>query len=197
MGRKPHFNQEQFLDAALDLLARDGPRAVTVRDVADRINAPIGSVYHRFPSRGVLLAQLWLRTVSLFQAGFLAALSRDDGPAAALHTPRWVRGHFREGKVLLLYRRDELVSGPWPEEVRARALELSDELTSGLRGFIRRKGVRADQAALERLFFVLIDVPYGAVRRRLEQNQEIPEYLDEFIIETYRALMETWKGETR
>ena len=189
MGRKPQFKHSQFLDAALDLLAKDGPRGVTIQAVAAGIGAPVGSVYHRFASRDLLLAELWLRTVSRFQAGFLEALARDDGPAAALFTSGWVRGHYAEGKVLLLYRRDELVTGPWPEEVQARALELAAELSTGIRGFIRRQGRRADRATVERFLFALIDVPYGAVRRRLEQDGDLPKYLDDFIIEAYQAVM--------
>jgi len=39
----------------------------------------------------MLLAELWLATALAFQKGFVAAIKRGDGLAAALDTPTWVR----------------------------------------------------------------------------------------------------------
>ena len=57
MGR-PKFNDGDFLDAALAVAAEQGPTAVTVGSIAARLKAPIGSFYHRFASRDVLLGEL-------------------------------------------------------------------------------------------------------------------------------------------
>lgn len=80
--------------------------------------APSGSVYHRFGSRDLLLAKLWVRTVTRFQAGFLSALDDDDldeaAIGAALHVVRWAREHPHESTVLLMHRRSQLATD-WPE----------------------------------------------------------------------------------
>ena len=55
--------------------------AVTVASVTQHLGAPIGSFYHRFASRDVLLAELWLTTVLAFQEGFVAAIEISDGLA--------------------------------------------------------------------------------------------------------------------
>jgi AcrR family transcriptional regulator len=66
MGRA-HFEHADFLDAARTLAIEHGPAAVTVGSVTQHLGAPIGSFYHRFASRDVLLAELWLTTVLAFQ----------------------------------------------------------------------------------------------------------------------------------
>jgi len=62
-----------------------------------------GSFYYRFPSRDVLLAELWLATALAFQQGFVAAIKAGDGLTAALHTPIWVRAHLDDARVFLLH----------------------------------------------------------------------------------------------
>src|SRR5207237_563587 len=71
---RPKFADRDFLDAALAIAAERGPLAATVGAIAERLGAPVGSFYHRFPSRDVLLGELWLRTVLDFQQGITAAL---------------------------------------------------------------------------------------------------------------------------
>jgi AcrR family transcriptional regulator len=95
MGR-PHFEHADFLDAARTLATEHGPAGVTVGSVTQHLGAPIGSFYHRFASRDVLLAELWLTTVLAFQEEFVAAIEAGDGLAAALHTPRWARANLTE-----------------------------------------------------------------------------------------------------
>src|SRR6202140_4585271 len=109
------FEYVDFLTAARDLAAQRGPTAVTVASVTERLRAPSGSFYYRFASRDVLLAELWLPPPLAFQNGFVAAIKRGDGLAAALHTPTWVRAHGGDARFFLLYHRNDFVQGVWPQ----------------------------------------------------------------------------------
>lgn len=187
MGRKPYFGREDFLNAALDIVSETGPGSLTVAALAARIKAPVGSVYHRFMSREVLLAELWIRIASSFQQGFLEALER-DGLDAALYTARWARAHLNEGRVLLLYRREELVSGSWPEDVKEHAAKLSGDLNKGLLSFARKNFGSASKENVRRAVFALIDVPLAAVKMHLQKGEPPPEFLDDLIGKNYAAV---------
>jgi AcrR family transcriptional regulator len=188
MGRKARYDKEQFMLGALKLLAKRGPAGVTINAVAEEIGAPIGSVYHRFVSRDVLLAELWLRVVESFQREFLSAVEGGDGLEAALHTPRWVRKHPKEGRVLLLHRRDDFSRSEWPDDIKSQAVNCMEEFNAGIRSFVRKKFGRISKRNMERTVFVLIDVPRAAVRRYLEAGEVPPEIVDELIRDTYYAI---------
>ncbi|MEW6529261.1 MAG: TetR/AcrR family transcriptional regulator [Thermodesulfobacteriota bacterium] len=189
MGRSAKYTAEQFVDAALELVADRGPSAVTISAVAGKLRAPVGSVYHRFTSRDVLLAKLWLRTVRSFQLGFLDALRRGDGLEAALYTLQWVRAHPKEGKLLLLYRREELVSGPWPQEIQSVAADLTAELDSAIKDFTQHLFAEVSKETLLRTVFALVDVPYAAVRRSLLAGESPPIELDDLVSTTYQSIL--------
>src|SRR5947208_8152007 len=123
MGR-PKFADGDFLDAALAIAAESGPPAVTVGAITERLGAPVGSFYHRFASRDLVLGELWLRTVLDFQHGISAALDAGDGLKAALHTPVWARGDLDNARLLLMYDRRDFVQGEWPRELRARVADM-------------------------------------------------------------------------
>ncbi|MBN2686914.1 MAG: TetR/AcrR family transcriptional regulator [Deltaproteobacteria bacterium] len=188
MGRKARYDKEQFIGGALKILAERGPAGVTMNAVAEETGAPIGSVYHRFVSRDVLMAELWFQVVESFQRGFLIALEQGDGLEAALHTPRWVREHPKEGRVLLLHRRDDFSRGEWPDDIKAHAVSLAAELRKGIRSFVRKKFGRMSKRAMDRTVFVLVDAPHAAVRRYLESDEVPPDIVDELIRETYYAV---------
>lgn len=183
MGRPPKFDRDTLLDAAVVLVARGGPTAVTAAALAEATGAPSGSIYHRFTSIEALLAELWVRTVERFQTGFVAALEH-DAIEAAVHTPRWSREHLAEARVLLLHRRSELAS-TFP----ARLDALRDEGTAAMRVFVRRNFGRSSERAMETARFALIDVPYGAVRRHLVAGHAPPPLVDELVAQTARALL--------
>lgn len=184
MGRPAKFDEGRILDAALAVAAEDGPGAATIGAIAKRLGAPSGSLYHRFGSRDLLLASLWIRTVRRFQGGYVAALGRGDAEAAALHTPRWSRERPDEAAVLLLYRRQDLAA-TWPTELADDLGALNAEVTRALDGFIaRHAGVER-----ERLVFATIDVPYGAVRRHLLDGRPPPAIVDELVAATCRAVL--------
>src|SRR5438477_10647306 len=140
---RPKFADRDFLDAALAMAAEGGRLAATVGAIAERLGAPVGSFYHRFPSRDVLLGELWLRTVLDFQQGITAALDAGDGLRAALHTPQWVRTHLDEARVLLPYNRDDFLQGGWPEALRDGVAAQTRHLKSGLSRVAQRVFGRA------------------------------------------------------
>lgn len=188
MGRKAHFKRDEFMDAALRLVAQGGPGALTVSALAGGMKAPIGSVYHRFPSRDVILAELWIRAVEQFQRGFLEALAC-NGLLASLYTAEWVRKHPNEGRLLLLYRREELFSGDWPEHLKDDVARLSREMDSGIRSFAQKRFGSLTKESLRRSTFALVDVPLAAVRQYLQKGQPPPGIVDELIRETYLAII--------
>lgn len=189
MGRNARFTNDQFVDAALRIAAGQGPAAVTIAAVAGDIGAPVGSIYHRFLSRDILLAEVCLKVVSSFQEEFLDLLEKDEGLEAALHTPRWVRKHPAEARIILLYRREEMVAGEWPEELKAKAFTAQRRLDAGIAGFTARTFGSAGRKEMDRAVFAMIDVPYGAVVRHIRQGRRPPKDIDDFIRQTYSAIM--------
>lgn len=189
MGRPAKFTREDILAAALEITAESGPGAVTMAALAARLGAPTGSLYHRFASRDLLLADLWIHGVRRFQRGFVEALAADDALAAALHTPRWCRSHPARARLLLLHRRQDVVAD-WPERLGPEAELLERERTDALSDFAaRHPGLDP-----ETLAFATVDVPYGAVRRHLLAGRRPPEAVDELIITTCCALLPPSQG---
>src|SRR5258708_34092138 len=105
----PKFSHDDFLGAALAMIAERGAAGVTVASVCERLKSPTGSFYHRFASRDVLLGSLWLRAVLEFQTGVRTALEAGDGPAPPLHTPAWVGKTPAHARPLLPYARTDFV----------------------------------------------------------------------------------------
>ena len=188
MGRKAHFKHDEFIDAAMRMVADKGPSSLTVSALASGMKAPIGSVYHRFPSRNVLLAQLWIRIVESFQRGFLETLEH-DGLSAALYAVGWVREHPDEARVLLLHRREELVSGPWPAQLKDDAARLTQEMDAGIRRFAEKHFGSLSLEALRRAAFALTDVPLAALRPHVERGEQPPEFIGHLVRETYLTVM--------
>jgi AcrR family transcriptional regulator len=170
-----------FKNAALAIAAERGPLAVTVGAITERLKAPTGSFYHRFASRDVLLGELWLQTVIDFQQGMKAALDAGDGLAAALHTPAWVRENLDEGRLLLLYHRDDFVQGEWPQTLRDRVSAQTERMTDGFARAARLIFGRAGPGEVRRARFLLAEVPVAAVRRHLERREPPPPIVDELI----------------
>jgi AcrR family transcriptional regulator len=185
----PAFHSSDFLDAALALAAEHGPSAVTVAAISARLKAPTGSFYHRFASRDALLAELWFKTVLAFQEGIEAALDAGDGLRAALHTPAWVRQHLDEGRLLLLYHRDDFVHGDWPQTVLDGLAEQGRRGQARLKKFARETFGRAGPHELRRAQFILAEVPVAAVRQHLIRREPPPKIVDELITTTWHAVV--------
>jgi AcrR family transcriptional regulator len=192
VGRPAKFDTEQMLDAAAGLIANGGPGQATVAAIAQRLGAPSGSIYHRFESRDLLLARLWIRTIHRAQAGFLDALGLDDlhraATQAALHIPKWSRTHLAEATVLLLYRREDLAAS-WPEDLGSEVSNLNVDLAAAMRSFTKRRFGRVTDRKLQAVTFALADVPYAACRRYLLAGRAPPAVVDDLVLKACDATL--------
>src|SRR5215471_551257 len=193
MPRRAKFDEEQILASTTGLVAADGPAATSMAAIAGALRAPMGSIYHRFPSRDVLLGEVWLRAATSFQDGYFDILGRPvaraAGLAAALYLPQRVRVNLAEARILLLYRREDFLAPNWPEELRARAAGLQRQVDGGLQGFSRRLFGRADHKTLRLVTYALLDAPLAAVRRHVAADEIPPDHVDALIRATYFATL--------
>jgi AcrR family transcriptional regulator len=184
MPRPARYTADALLDAAAELLAADGPAAVTMSAVARSTGAPSGSVYHRFPTRGALCGELWVRTEERFQQELIQALSRDGDPqqrcvAGALRVVQWCREYPVEAQVLLAGP-DDLGPGEWPDTVTGRRKRLQRKLRKVLAELPGDSG---------RVSAAIMDVPYAIVRRHLRARQVIPAGADDIVVDCAKALI--------
>jgi len=193
MSRAPQFDQAQILDAAERLIARHGPSGATVGAIAQAVGAPTGSIYHRFDSRDVLLAKVWLGAARAFQTAFFERLAgpapREAGLAAALYMAQRVRELPREARLLLLHRREDFVDRGWPANMRRRAERLGRQVETELRAFSSRLCGRQDARTVRSIAYALVEAPVAAVRRHVAAEESPPAYVDGLIRTTYEAVI--------
>ncbi|MFP3987010.1 TetR/AcrR family transcriptional regulator [Streptomyces sp. E11-3] len=192
MARPPQYDIHRLLDAALALAADAGPPAVTMAAVAKAAGAPSGSVYHRFPSRAALLAQLWLRTVERFQEGWFAVLESEDDPrraaaASSRHVVAWCRGHRAEAAVLL-YGAADFGRDGWPQEYVRRMDEGNRRVRDALGALGASLGARG-QLEADRIALAVLDLPVTVVRRQLRSGAPIEARTEELAEQSTLALL--------
>ncbi|MHA0285974.1 TetR/AcrR family transcriptional regulator [Mycobacterium sp. C3-094] len=187
MPRPARYTVDVLLDAAADLLASDGPGAVTMSAVARSTGAPSGSVYHRFPTRAALCGELWVRTEERLLDALSEVLDGDSGSdgdpahrgvAGALGVLGWCRAHPIEAHVLLTGPA-QLGLEDWPDHLVGRRKRLQRRLKKVL-GEIPGDTARVSAA--------VIDVPYAIVRRHLGARQAIPAAAEAIVEDCARAL---------
>lgn len=210
MARPPRFSADELLDAALRLAAAGGPAHVTMSAVAADAGAPSGSVYHRFPGRPALLAELWLRTAESFQDGYLAALGLDPSPApnpgespdispdispdplaaarsAARHVVSWCRAHPAEAAVLR-YGADDFGRADWSAQHRRRADEGDRRVRDAVAALAAALGARTPHD-VERVALAVVELPYAVVRRHLRGASGLPAYAEALAEESAAVLL--------
>jgi AcrR family transcriptional regulator len=191
MGRPATHTTAQFLDAATTLFAEGGARAVTMAATAKAAGAPNGSIYHRFPDRPALLAELWLRTLRDFQDLFAATLgdaaSVDAAVEAATSVVRWCRKHPKGARVLDAGKQ---AFGPadWAPAAVAAVTAAEEEL---------RKVVKHATTTLppltgctdEDVVLALVEIPRAVVHRYLSTGRTPPPKAADLVERTVRKLL--------
>jgi AcrR family transcriptional regulator len=192
MGRPAHISEEDLLNAAMRVAARLGPARATVAAIAQEAGVPIGSVYHRVPSRQALLANCWVEAAERFGSRFLSQLEASSSleavAEAALVTPHFAREDHAAAVLLLACRREDFLEQA-PEETRAKAASLTGNLQKGIAESARRL-LPGDPKARERMAVALIGIPYGAVRVFLPQAIP-PAELDRVITAAAKAALQS------
>ena len=187
--RPARFSDDDVLDAALACVARGGGE-VTIQQVSAELGGPIGSIYHRFASREVLLARLWLRSVRRFQAGVLPLAEHGDPHQAlleiALHVPRYCRDHPDEARSLTLHRQDRLLAD-CPPGLEDDVAELNTELLRVSKTLTRRRYGNAQRPALTLVAMATRAGPYGFVRPYL--GQAVPAVVDDVVAASSDAIL--------
>src|SRR5262245_1241779 len=193
----PKFSEQDFLGAALAIIAERGVASGTVASVGQRLGSPTGSFYHRLASRDVLLGSLWLRAVLEFQAGIGAALEAGDGLRAALHTPAWVRKHPDNARLLLLYDRKDFLQGKWPAELRESVAEMDGRMAAGSRRWARAIFGKEGREEVRLAQFLISELPVALVRQHLLRGEPPPSLVDRIIRATWRAVLADYRSGKR
>ena len=185
MPRPRSHSPDAVLDAARAIVLRNGARAATVAAIARASGAPTGSLYHAFGSRDALLTAAWERAARRSQAAWVQAAERPDpveaGAAMALSLLAFAREQRDDCRLLLGMRVEDLVDGPAPdyETVNAPVVETVEALARRIGG----------PAARERVALATVDLPYGAIRRRLLGGKPPPPALDDPVAAAVRAIL--------
>jgi AcrR family transcriptional regulator len=190
----PKYSEEDFLGAALAIVAERGVLEVTVAAVSERLGSPTGSFYHRFASRDALLGSLWLRAVLQFQAGMAAALEAGDGLKAALHTPAWVRKHPDEARLLLLYDRKDFLHGEWPRDLRERVADMTQRMESASRRWARVIFGKDGRDEIRLAQFLISELPVAVVRQHLVRGERPPPLVDRIVRAAYEAVLADYRS---
>lgn len=183
MGRPSRYTAADLVRAVQELATQQSPAEVTISAVSRAAGAPVGSIYHRFPSQAALLGAAWLDALEAFQAGFIPALEDpgEPGLAACTHTLRFSRAEPARARVLVLHRARDFGSQEWPPEDRERSRRLATELDAALGAFASRHLGAPGGEAWRRATFAVLDVPYAAVHRYLAVGVEPPPQIDAYL----------------
>jgi AcrR family transcriptional regulator len=184
---------DRILDAALDVVLNDGPRAASIAAIAARSGAPVGTLYHRFGNRDGVLAAVWLRALERFQAMALAAGRRQDDPvergvALATATVEFLRRYKRDAQLLLALRRDDLLDAAPDETLQDNIAAMNEPLIAELREIARAVHGRADKRTLAAVTRAVVDLPYSAVRRYASERT-VPRWLVGDVAADVRVLL--------
>ncbi|MEO6469436.1 MAG: TetR/AcrR family transcriptional regulator [Acidimicrobiia bacterium] len=192
VGRPSKYSQDEMLDAGATLIARDGPGALTIVAVAQHLGAPSGSIYHRFASRDVLAASLWLRAVERFQTAWLDSVGHEDPGEAVRRGARcvltWSRDHLDDARLLLLFRSRDLIHGDWPAALERDNRRLRAQLDRKMRDLDDRLGA-VTPTERRRVRFAAMDIPYGAVRGPLGRGRAPEPELDAMVDDAVVAVI--------
>jgi AcrR family transcriptional regulator len=183
------FSADGILDATAQEVFRHGPNA-TIADIAGRLGAPTGSIYHRFPSREELFVRLWLRSVRRFHVAFLEAGDDTDaerallGMAASVAT--FTRDHQADAAAMTLFRQSRLVESA-PASCRGEVEQVNAEIHARLAVLA---ALRYGDPTPRQLAYVRIassEGPYGLVRPYIWDG--VPDWLTDVVVASSRAVL--------
>src|SRR3954453_11477337 len=193
MPRPVTHDTERILDGVRAVGLREGTRAASIGAIAAESGAPVGTLYNRFESREALLAETWFRALTRFQAAYLQESSNtahdpiEAGVAMAVSVVRFARTHPEDARLLLSLRREDVFIANPAHEQRLEAMNAP--LRKAVERLARRLYGRAGAREVGRLTLVVVDLPYGAIRRHARKSGAMPAWLEDEVADIARTLL--------
>ena len=189
MVRLAKYNEDSFIDSAIAIAAQCGVGAVSMASIALKAGAPIGSLYHRFDSRGMVLARAWLKVRADFQAEVSCHWQRGDTWRAVQALLAWCRSKPVYARFMLQSEHAPDV-GDLPPHMHAELEADQAALDAAFEACLRCLPLQQDDA-LHVLRFVLIGAPVAIVTPFLNQELPIPPFVDGVLRRSHDAVC-TW-----
>jgi AcrR family transcriptional regulator len=193
VGRPREHSTDAILDAARSLALEQGARAATAEAISARSGASIGSLYNRFGSRDAILAAVWERALGRFQGPFVEALRGEDVRACALAAAAWIvrfaRTESEDARLLAAFRPEDVLTDPGSPAAQ-RLGSGNAAILGALRDLAAHAGGRPRRRTLELLTLAVVDLPGGAIRRRLLAGEPIPASLEADVSAAVAAVLD-------
>ncbi|HEY4251646.1 MAG TPA: helix-turn-helix domain-containing protein [Roseomonas sp.] len=190
MVRTARFSEEDFIEAAMALVADGGPGAATMQAIARRVGAPTGSIYHRFESRAAVLGVAWNTAYATFIEAVAPLLRQGRACEAALAILPWCRENERRARFLLLHEPVALFEDTPPPAPLRQALEaLEDAFDAAFRACVAAHGdglTREEDLARAR--FLIFDAPIAILRPHLTRGGPLPPFAERMIAELHAGM---------
>lgn len=192
MVRLAKFSEDSIIDACIEVVARCGVAAVSIAAIAGKVGAPTGSVYHRFESRGAILARAWLRVKADFRTSVACHWADGNSWEAVSGLLQWCRDQPLYAKFLLQCEDCPVFGEPLSAELSA-ALEAEQEALDlcfrQCLAHAQETGAPAGDAAEAVLRFMLYASPIAMVKPFLLQDQDIPARIDHVLRASHDAVL--------
>lgn len=193
MVRLAKFNDDTFVQAAIEVAATCGLAAVSMAAIASKAGAPMGSVYHRFTSRSEVLARAWLHAKGGMRQAVEPHWQAGRTWPAVRALLGWCREHPLHARFLLQCEDhppiDEALAEPWRQRLEDEQLALDQAFEQAVRHCASHGGAGdAAQSLATLLRFALLDSPLALARPYLAQGREIPASAEALLRTTHDAL---------
>jgi AcrR family transcriptional regulator len=188
MVRLAKFTEASIIDAAIELVAHCGVAAVSIAAIASKAGAPTGSVYHRFESRGAILARAWLRVKADFREDVACHWAEGNTWAAVAGFLQWCRAKPVYAKFLLQCEDCPVFSDPLSAELNA-ALEVEQDALDLCFKQCLAHMRHADGETEAILRFTLFSSPIAMIKPYLLQDLSIPARIDYVLRASHDAVV--------
>jgi AcrR family transcriptional regulator len=189
MVRLAKYNEDSFIESAIQIAAQCGIGAVSMASIASVAGAPIGSLYHRFDSRNAVLARAWLKVRADFRDEVSCHWACGDTWAAVEALVQWCRSKPVYARFML--QSDEAPDfGELPPALRAELEADQAELDAAFLRCVETLPARVDNPD-HVLRFILIGAPVAIVKPFLNQDLPIPPSINAVLRSSHDAVC-TW-----
>jgi AcrR family transcriptional regulator len=197
MVRIAKFNEDSFIDAAIEIAANCGVPAVSISAIASKAGAPVGSVYHRFESRDTILARAWLKVKAHFRHKVASQWGDGDTWQAVSGFMGWCRDYPLYAQFLLQSENAPFLHDTVAPELHAQLEAEQAALDACFQQCMQKSGHElAHEQNESMLRYLLIDSPIAVVKPYLMQNRPIPTTIDAMLRASHDAVR-LWATPTR